>query len=318
MSAQPAALVVEPLARPQRAAWIGISLLCAGVFVFALHDLLVKAVSGSYPVTEVLALRCAAALPCFLIFVALTSGVRSLASPVIGFLLLRGLILFGAYTLYYLGFPVLPWADATALYFTVPLLVMALAGPILGERIGLGRWLAVLIGFAGVIIALDPSGAVFKPAALFALGAAFLYAVAQVLVRRLGVAASAGVLSFYQNIVFLLAALVLSVLLWLSGLQVTADGGALAFLLRPWAMPTALDLGMMMACGPLALAGSVMLTEAYRVSEANLVAPFEYTGLFWIAFWGFALWGEVPQSSTLIGAAIIVVAGLFALLSRRK
>ena len=121
----------------------GIRFLCAGVFVFSLQDAVIKQVSGDYPLTQVVTIRCLVALPILLVLVQLEAGWRAIFSPQFKALSARAGIMFVSYTAYYMAFPAMNLAYAVALYFTVPLFVTALAGPFLGERIG---WKACKIG----------------------------------------------------------------------------------------------------------------------------------------------------------------------------
>lgn len=289
-----------------------IASLSAGVLVFSMQDVIIKTVSGSYPVHEVVAIRCIVALPLLLAILHRRGGIRAVLSPRKGWLALRGAILIVAYTTYYLALPVLPLASVVALYFTAPLFVTAMAGPFLGEKIGLHRWAAALAGFGGVIVMMRPASGLFDLAALLPVVAAMTYGAAQLMARRLGTTDSAPVMAFYQNLMFLIGALAMAALF--SDAAPAEDGrGALAFLIRPWSWPSGHDLLLMAACGPIAAVGMVLLTQAYRLAEANLVASFEYTGLIWASLWGFSLWGEIPGASTLAGAALIVGAGLYVL-----
>ncbi|MEI6762009.1 MAG: DMT family transporter [Betaproteobacteria bacterium] len=290
----------------------GILYLCLGVLVFSLQDAIIKRVSVGYALTEVVFIRSCVAVPILLALVQRESGWRTIFSPALGLLTLRALIMFGAYTAYYMAFPALPLADAVALYFTVPLFVTALAGPFLGERIHLRVWLAVLLGFAGVMVMLQPGSGLFEPAALLSLLAAALYGMAMLMARKFGDALSASVMAFYQNAVFLVGAgLVALALHGLGGVR--ADHPSLSFLVRPWVMPSLTDGLLLGACGAVAAAGIMLLTTAYRVARASTVTPFEYTGILWAPLWGFLFFSEVPRATTLAGAAVIVVAGLLAL-----
>ena len=122
----------------------GILYLCLGVFVFSIQDAIIKGVSGSYPLTQVVCLRSWVGLPILLLMVHREVGVRALLTGHLLPLALRALIMLGAYTAYYMAFPALPLADAVALYFTVPLFVTAMAAPVLGEHIGWKVWAAVV------------------------------------------------------------------------------------------------------------------------------------------------------------------------------
>jgi drug/metabolite transporter (DMT)-like permease len=298
-------------AGPRRADLAAIGWLCLGVLVFSLQDVIIKALSGAYPVHQIVVVRCLVAMPILLSMVHRGSGgVRAVASPRAGWLALRGLALAVAVTAYYLAFPVMRLADVLALYATVPLFVTGLAGPVLGERVGARRWAAVCAGFVGALVMLRPGAGVFEPASLLPVLAAATYAAAQLMARRLGAAEPAAAMAFHQNLVFLAVAAGLA-------LAVAVSGGArpghpsLEFLLRPWVAPGWRDLLLLAACGPIAALGTVLLAQAYRGAEANLVAPFEYTGLVWGTVWGYALWGEVPGSASLAGGALIVAAGLY-------
>ena len=291
---------------------LGVVYLCLGVFVFSLQDAIIKQVSGAYALTEVVFIRSCVAGPILLFLVQREAGWRSIFASRLGTLTLRALIMFGAYTAYYMAFPALPLADAVALYFTVPLLVTALAGPLLGERTGPGVWAAVLLGFVGVMVMLQPGSGLFEPAALLSLLAAALYGVAMLMARKFGSSLSASVMAFYQNAVFLFgSALMALVLYW--GDWVQAAHPSLSFLVRPWVLPSIIDALLIAACGVVAAAGMMLLTSAYRVARASTVTPFEYTGILWAPLWGFLFFSEVPRVTTMAGALVIVLAGLLAL-----
>ena len=291
---------------------LGVVYLCLGVFVFSLQDAIIKQVSGAYALTEVVFIRSCVAGPILLFLVQREAGWRSIFASRLGTLTLRALIMFGAYTAYYMAFPALPLADAVALYFTVPLLVTALAGPLLGERTGPGVWAAVLLGFVGVMVMLQPGSGLFEPAALLSLLAAALYGVAMLMARKFGSSLSASVMAFYQNAVFLFGSALLALVLhW--GDWVQAAHSSLSFLVRPWVLPSIIDALLIAACGVVAAAGMMLLTSAYRVARASTVTPFEYTGILWAPLWGFLFFSEVPRVTTMAGALVIVLAGLLAL-----
>lgn len=290
----------------------GILYLCLGVLVFSLQDAIIKKVSGSYPLTEVVAIRSLVGVPILLALVQYEVGWRTLFAAHVGPLTLRALIMFGAYTAYYMAFPALPLADAVALYFTVPLFMTALAVPVLGERVDWKVWLAVLLGFAGVMVMLQPGRGLFEPAALLSLLSAALYGTSMVMARKLGSTLPASVMAFYQNAFFLLGSLVAAALLAGLGLQ-DATHPSLRFLVRPWVMPTLLDGALIASCGVVAAVGTLFLTSAYRVAKTSVVTPFEYTGILWAPLWGFLFFAEVPKLTTVAGAAVIGVAGLLAM-----
>lgn len=296
---------------------LGVLSLCVGVFVFSVQDAILKGVSGRYPISEALFLRTIVAAPIILVVIARSTGVGALATPNGRFLLLRAVIGFGAYTAYYLALPALPLAYAVSLFFTVPLIIAAMSGPLLGEPVRPATWFAIVIGVVGVLVMLRPGSGLFRPAALLSLLAAFLYASQQIMARKVATSETAAVMSFYQNGVFLIGAGLAALLL-----PAPAEGASihpsLAFLMRAWSLPTTGDLLLMLSCGAIAAAGTILLTEAYRRAPASIVASFEYTGLIWTPLWGFVFFSEIPAITTVIGGALIVTAGLFALAASRN
>jgi drug/metabolite transporter (DMT)-like permease len=226
-------------------------------------------------------------------------------------------MLLTSYTSYFLAFPVMKLADIIALYATVPLFVTALAGPVLGEKISLVRWGAILIGFVGALVMVKPGSGVFELASLLPVLAALAYASAQVVARRIGLNDSAAVMSFYQNLLYLCAAGALASVVTLWGGDYEGHR-SLVFLLRQWEVPGLRDILLISACGPIAAIGMTMLGEAYRLEEANIVTSFEYTTLIWGTVWGYLIWNEMPGIESVIGAGLIVGAGLLIALFARS
>ncbi|MBZ9897109.1 MULTISPECIES: DMT family transporter [unclassified Mesorhizobium] len=296
---------------------LGMLSLCLGVLVFSLQDPLVKAVSGGYPVTEVMAIRAVVALPILIVLVHADVGLRAILSRRFGMLTMRAFIQFTSYTMYYLAIAALPLADAVALYFMAPLCIMVLAGPYLGERVSWQTLATVLIGLLGVVVMLRPGAGLFDWAALLSLGSAVLYGFSQLMARKIGDTESSTVMAFYQNGAYLAGAALVASLFWLAGINHAAHP-SLEFLVRPWLWPTLPDFLKMAACGFVASAGMILLSQAYRMAPANRVATFEYTGILWSPLWGFLFFAEVPRSTTVIGAALIIGAGLLALNTGRR
>ena len=300
-------------ARPQTRNIAGMAALALGIFVFSTQDAIIKAISGDYAVTQAIVIRSLVSLPILAAMVHAESGLRSLVSANFWALAARGGILLVSYTAYYMAFPALPLAEAIALFFVSPVFVTLLAGPLLGENVTLKSWFAVAIGFVGVLFIVRPGSALFEPAALLSLVSAAAYALAMIFARKLGVAEPATVMAFYQNGAYLLGAIVIAGICWALGLTKLGHP-SLDFLVRPWAMPTPKDFLLMAACGVIAAFAMSLLTQAYRLAEANLVTVFEYTGMIWAPLWGFLFFGEIPRWTTLIGMLLIAAAGLYSLM----
>lgn len=291
----------------------GILCLVAGIAVFSVQDLILKLISGDYPLHQAMMLRSLAAVPCLLIIVRwFDGGFGGLLSPTWPAMLGRGLLNFSAYTAYYLALAALPMATTVALYFTAPLLITVLSVVILHERVSARRWLAVLAGFGGVVLMVRPGGALFDWAALLPIFCGFAYAASMIMARTMGTRDSAAAMAFWGNIAFLICAAALSLAFGWGG-----DGGdihpSLAFLTRGWVMPTPRDLAMMTSCGVIAAVGLTLLTQAYRIAQSSVVAPFEFTFAFWGILWGWLFWGDLPDAYGWLGIAVIVAAGVYVL-----
>ena len=295
---------------------MGIACLIAGLSVFSVQDLIIKLISGGYPLYEAMIVRSLTALPILGLFVHLNGGLRTLISPDWGRMVWRGLIMFSAYTCYYLALASLPLATTVALYFGAPLFITILSVTLLGDKVSARRWSAVLAGFAGVIIIVRPGSGLFDWAALLAVWSGLAYGLSMISARRLGVDQSAAVMAFYGNAVFLTCAGLMALAF---GSGAFADEGhkSLGFLLRGWVTPNPHDFLLMAACGLIAAAGLTLLTQAYRIAESSVVAPFEYTAMIWGVIYGWVFWRDWPDSTGWIGISIIVASGLYLLYRER-
>jgi drug/metabolite transporter (DMT)-like permease len=283
-----------------------------GIGVFSLQDLIIKLISGEYPVHQVLTIRSLVAMPVLLALVAFDGGLRTVASRRAPALIFRSVLMFIAYTTYYLGLASLSLATAVSLYFASPLFITVLSVWLLREKVGPRRWAAVLVGFLGVVVMVRPGSELFEWASLLPVCAGLAYAVSQVTARKLGETESAAVMATYGNFVFMAAGLVL-IIVFGAGNFANEGHPSLAFLVRGWSTPGTVDLLLMMSCGIIAAVGLTLLTEAYRSAQANIVAPFEYTALIWGVLFGWLFWRELPDLVGWIGMAVIIGAGLYIL-----
>ena len=288
----------------------GILALVAGIGVFSVQDLILKQLSGDYPLHQAMVLRSMVALPFHLAIVWWFDGkLSTILSPGWPKMLARGLLGFLAYTAYYLGLATMPMAETVALYFTAPLFISLAAALFLGERVSPTSALAVAVGFAGVLLIVKPASEGFDLAALLPILGAFGYALYMVAARPLGRAETGAAMAFWGNLCFLICALALSAV-YGTGTLADASHPSLAFLTRGWVMPDATDLLLMAACGVIAAVGLTLLTHAYRVAPSSTVAPFEYSFMFWAVLWGWLVWDELPDAIGWLGIAIIIGAGL--------
>ena len=294
---------------------LGILSLVFGIAIFSVQDLILKLISGDYPLHQAMVLRSVTAIPFLLILTRLMDGsLRSLISPSWPAMLARGLLNFAAYTAYYLALAALPMATTVALYFTAPLIITILSVVLLGEAVSWRRWAAIGAGFAGVVIMVRPGGNLFDWAALLPVFCGGAYAMSMILARTMGTRDTAAAMAFWGNIAFLVCAAGLSVVYGPGGYGETGHP-SLQFLMRGWAMPTLWDGTLMCACGLIAAIGLTALTQAYRISQSSVVAPFEFTFAFWGVLWGWMFWGDLPDLWGWIGISVIVAAGIYVLRS---
>ncbi|WP_225584030.1 DMT family transporter [Pseudoxanthomonas sp. PXM02] len=273
-------------------------LMLAAVLMFALMDAGLKLLSSHYPPLQVAALRGLSSLPLVALWVLATVPVRSLLHVYWPLHLLRGALGVAMMAGFVYGLRTMPLSTAYAITFVAPLLVTAMAGPLLKEKVGTARWIAIGIGLVGVLVILRPTGeGMLTGGGLAILIAAICYAMGAVTVRMLAQRDSTQAMVFWFVVMLSLGALLLALPAW-KPLQ-PAHGWIIA------------GVGV---SGSLA---QVALTEAFRRGEASLIAPLEYTALLWGVLLDVALWSVLPDGVTWIGAGIIVASGLY-LLRREK
>jgi len=218
---------------------------------------------------------------------------RALASRARRLQLVRGLLMLLGGVAAFAGYAFLPLADAYAIGFTQPLIVTALAWSLLGERVGASRWAAVVVSFLAVLIVLRPGSGVLGPGALAALVNAACNGLAILLIRRAHAHEPAEAFAFWGN-------------------AVIAAGTALA-LPWFWVTPTWSELGLFLAAGLLGSTSFLVLAHALKLAPAATIAPFQYTQMTYAILVGLLVFGDVPDPATLVGAAVIIASGLFAL-----
>ena len=288
----------------------GVLCIVFGMVVISLQDSFIKLMSGDYPLHQIVFTRSCIAILLTVYFAHLEGGIGLLRTRRLPLQLVRGLLMVGGNVGYFLALAAMPLADAAAIFFVAPLFITMLSVPFLGERVGPWRWAAVAAGMAGVAIMLRPGEGLIEIAALLPIGAALCYAMMQMLTRRLGGTERASTLAFYMQISFVT---VTGLFALIAGDGRFATGGhpSVEFLLRAWAWPSAFDAFLMLSCGFLIAVALYLLAQAYRLAEATLLAPFEYTALAFAVLWGVLWWGDWPDATTFLGIALIAGSGLF-------
>jgi drug/metabolite transporter (DMT)-like permease len=278
-----------------RGAWA----MVLAVAALSLMDAGLKTLAPYYSPLQVTAMRSISTLPLTLLWiVASAHGVRRLFTVRFPLHLLRAAIGIFMLSTFTYGVRHLPLSEAYAIFFVAPLLITALAAPMLHERVGAPRWAAIVIGFAGVLVVLRPSGAgMLSTPGLAVLGTAVGYAFSAILVRILGRTDST------QSMVF-----------WLMVL-ISIGAGALALpTWRPIQSPHWIVIAGIAVTGSV---GQWAITEAFKHAEASLIAPLEYTALAWGVALDWIFWHTLPGARTFLGAAVIIASGIY-LIRREK
>lgn len=293
---------------------LGIAFICAGIFAISINDMLIKLLSGGYPLHQIVATRSAIGLIFSLTFAYFSGGFRILSTDWHPLHILRGLLVVIANMTFYAAVAVMPLAQATALFFVAPLFITLLSIPLLGESVGPWRIGAVLVGFLGVVVMQQPWASeplnVSRAALFLPVLAALTYALMQVLTRKLGVKSRAAAMAVYIQGMFLLVSLGFFVVAGDGRFAEGVENESLQFLLRAWVVPPQEDLWTFVGLGCASGIIGYALSAAYRMANAATIAPFEYLGLPLAIFWGWAFFAEWPSAATWSGCALIVGAGL--------
>ena len=291
----------------------GILLALGGGVTLSLNDLAIKALSGAYALHQVILIRAVIgmALVLAVIWVSRT-GFRQLLTRRPGAHLFRVSIVMISNITYFVGLSLMPLADAVATAFVSPLLVTLMSAVILGEQVGPRRWAAVGVGLIGVIVMTRPGEGVIQPAAILVLISAFCYASSHMMTRRMRDTESAMTLNFFVQCGFIVVSVSFGLVAG-DGRLAQAPGSTWEFLFRPWIVPQVGDFWAFVATGIAVGVGGLMMSQAYRTTEAALVAPFEYIGMPMAIFWGIAFFGTWPDLTAWAGIALICGAGLYTL-----
>jgi drug/metabolite transporter (DMT)-like permease len=280
------------------------------IFVFSLQDVIVKWISGKYPVHEIVLIRSFFAIIPILFIAYLEGGLHLLRTNHYVTHIIRSFLMFGAYICYYLSLAVLPMAETVSLFFSAPIFITVLAVTFLSEKVEFRCWIAVLVGFFGVIIMLRPSSKMIDPAAFLALLAAFLYAIVAIITRRLGKTENGVSLAFYPTVMYIIFSTILSISL--KNIAITKKSHhILAFLFREWRLPSQGDLFLLIIIGLTAAAGFYFLSQAYRLGQPSTIAPFEYISVPLSVVWGYVFWKDILEPQSVIGMVLIVGSGLY-------
>lgn len=288
-------------------------ILCAigAAVAFSVNDTAIKFLSGDYPLHQIVFVRALIALALTLLLVVpFDGGLSALRTRRPLAHAARGLCVVLANVTFFAAIAVLPLADATAAFFVAPLFITILSAVVLREAVGWMRWSAVAVGFVGVLIVVRPGGGSYGGLMLLPVLAASFYASLQIMTRWMGLNERASTMAVFIQVMFL----IITSLIWLiagDGRYAGSDNPVFEFLLRAWVWPPLADFWVMVLLGCMSGAGGLLISLAYRGTDAALVAPFEYVALVMAVVWGALIFGVLPVPATWIGIVLIIGSGVF-------
>ncbi|MGB3176361.1 MAG: DMT family transporter [Albidovulum sp.] len=288
-------------------------ILCAlgATAFFSVNDVTIKFLSGDYALHQVVLIRSLIALAVItILIVPLQGGFSVLRTRRIGMHLMRGCCVVLANMCFFVALASMPLAEAVAIFFISPLLITAFSVFFLGELVGARRWAAVVFGLIGVIVMLRPGSDAFKLISLLPLISAAAYAGLHILTRKIGGTERAVTMAFYVQLSFITVSGAMG-LVFGGGAMEGGGNASVEFLLRHWVWPAAADWPLLIALGLTNGFAALLISQAYRLSEAALIAPFEYIAMPLAVFWGALVFGEWPDLVAWVGIALIVGSGLF-------
>jgi len=278
----------------------GVACMIGGSGLLTCNDAVIKWVGANHPVGQMISIRGLYVVAFILLFVHRPGGggFNSLRIANWGGACLWGAMLVASTFLFLTGLQYLPLADAAALTFAGPLFVVILAPVLLGETVSWSRRIGVFSGFVGVLLILNPSGGAFRWVAILPLSVALVEALRDMLARRMVVQESSLAMVFISSNMVLV-----------SGLM-TAPWG--------WTPLVPMEWGLLALAACFQGCAHFLMVEAFRHGEAASISPFRYTSVLWAVTIGYAVWGDIPDESIIIGGGLLIGSGLYLLRKSRQ
>ncbi|NEI57087.1 EamA family transporter [Rhizobium leguminosarum] len=276
---------------------LGILLTTLAYMAFTFHDAIIKVLASTIPVWQILFFRSLTILVGCLAYGRGKLVRQTMRSPIIKPMIARSILLLCAWLSYYSAASRLQLAEVTTLYYAAPVVGTLLAWFILKEKVTPARWLAVGVGFVGVLIACNPIGLTISWPVYLALQAAVLWACAMVLLRKTSLHEKTIIQLAVSNVFFLA----------MTGVAV----------IWTWRTPDMTQLALLIATGVVAGCAQFALFEGMRQAPVSVLAPFEYSSLIWAFLLGYLIWADIPTPNVVVGAAMILGAGLVIIVSEK-
>lgn len=285
-----------------------VSVILLSVFGLSLGDALIKFTSGEFVLWQIFVIRSLIVLPVLLAYLAVTAPSAFRRPPVTRWIYLRSVMLVGMWIAYYLALPNLEIAVAAAAFYTLPIFITLFSALLIGDRIGGPGWAAVGLGFLGVMLILRPRAGDINLFALLPLLSAVLYALAMILTRTKCREIHPIVLAAALNVTFVAVGVAASLVVFVLDL-----GRETGFMLGPWSPLGRAELLSMALLAAAILVGSVGAAIAYQSGPPAVVGIFDFAYVGFAVIWGVVFFGQTPDTTTLVGILLIVLAGSLSL-----
>jgi len=288
----------------------GIVLILLAMMIFSVQDSIMKYIYNFVSLYEVYLLRTLVSLVIILLFLKLTKRPIVFKTQYPLLTSCRVILFFFGFSSFYISLTVMPLATATALFFVTPFLITIFAHFFLKEEIGPRRWSAVIIGFIGVYIILNPDFSNFDYLSLTPILCAFCYSLSMIIIKKTSDKDNV----YTQTFTFYLGAIIISSIFYFiigDGQYNTTDHPASQFIFKKWFVDLEVSLLLMVATGVTASVAFLLLFTAYSIASPAVVSPFEYSILLWSSLSGWIFFDEIPSLKTIVGIFIIVTSGIY-------
>ena len=283
-----------PLSRLSNNPGLGVATMLLSILLFSMMDAMVKWLGGNYPTQQIMFFRSLVAMIPVAAIIVSRGGLKVLKTRQPAMHLLRSTLGISAMACAFYAFSLMRLADAISILHTAPLIMTALSILLLGEKVGLHRWSAIIAGFTGMLIIIRPGQSMLESGSLFMLIAALLIGCNSIIIRHLSAKDDPVCITFYFTMTGVVAS-------------------SIAIALFGWIMPSAGDWIFLIAVGLFGGVAQYLMTVSYRHSEIAVVAPLKFLSIVMGGLIAYLVWAEIPDLQSLVGISIIVGAGLYAM-----
>lgn len=302
----------RPAARASENVVLGVVVIVATGLAMAFADALVKWLTGEFTLWQLYVLRSFVAIPILIGLLLLQRQPLTARMRPIGWAVLRSVLLMMMWVAFYAALPVVSLPVVAAAYYTGPLFITLFSACMIGEPVSVRRWIAILVGFAGVVVILRPASDGFSALALLPVLSAAFYALAAIVTRAKCREAHPLALSLILNLAFLAVGALASgtIAIWQ---PLGSDAAVHAFLFGRWTVLDGREWGLIVLLGVLIVGVSAGVAKAYQSGPSAIIATFDYAYLAFAAFWSWAMFSQAPDAATVVGMIMIAGAGMVAL-----